>query len=77
MRCREIWVEGARRYRNPDEDIPEDFEEKRNAYYDDLKLPVNSDYFIKSLQARMKTALHTLDTGLSKNKEVSIRQKSN
>ena len=26
LRCKEIWVVGANRYRNPDEDLPTDFE---------------------------------------------------
>ena len=25
LRCKEIWVEGAARYRNPDDDLPPDF----------------------------------------------------
>ena len=29
LRCKEIWVVGADRYRNPDEDLPSDFEAKR------------------------------------------------
>ena len=28
IRAREIWVEGAGRYRNPDQDLPTDFEER-------------------------------------------------
>ncbi len=31
--CKEIWVVGASRYRNPDEDLPTDFEEHRQIYY--------------------------------------------
>ena len=31
LRCKEIWVVGANRYRNPDEDLPTDFEAKRDA----------------------------------------------
>lgn len=27
LRCKEIWVAGADRYRNPDDDLPSDFEE--------------------------------------------------
>ena len=30
LRCKEIWVVGANRYRNPDEDLPTDFEALRN-----------------------------------------------
>ena len=26
LRCKEVWVNGADRYRNPDEDLPTDFE---------------------------------------------------
>ena len=27
LRCKEIWVAGADRYRNPDEDLPADFDD--------------------------------------------------
>jgi hypothetical protein len=33
LRCKEIWVVGANRYRNPDEDLPADFEVERVPYY--------------------------------------------
>jgi hypothetical protein len=33
LRCREIWVEGAQRYQNPDQDIPADFYQNRPHYY--------------------------------------------
>ncbi|MER8976687.1 hypothetical protein [Mesorhizobium sp. M0800] len=36
LRCKEIWVVGADRYRNPDEDLPQDFQERRADYYRDL-----------------------------------------
>ena len=29
LRCRELWVVDANKYRNPDDDLPKDFEEKR------------------------------------------------
>jgi hypothetical protein len=32
LRCKEIWVVGANRYRNPDEDLPADFETERAPY---------------------------------------------
>tara|TARA_A200000113_G_scaffold222753_1_gene236960 strand:- start:988 stop:2790 length:1803 start_codon:yes stop_codon:yes gene_type:complete len=73
LRCREIWVEGARRYRNPDEDVPQDFEEKRTTYYEGLSLPMRSNDFITDLQARMEKALRTLNSGLYKNDKVFIR----
>jgi len=32
LRCKEIWVVGADRYRNPDDDLPADFEPLRGTY---------------------------------------------
>ena len=36
IRAKEIWVVGADRYRNPDDDLPKDFETRRAAYYQAL-----------------------------------------
>jgi hypothetical protein len=33
LRCREIWVVGSRRYRDPEEDLPQDFEERKGTYW--------------------------------------------
>ena len=56
LRCKEIWVVGANRYRNPDEDLPADFEVKRDEYYKALNLPLDADRFISELQAEMRAA---------------------
>ncbi len=45
LRCKEIWVVGANRYRNPDEDLPTNFEEHRETYYQALKLPIEVESF--------------------------------
>jgi hypothetical protein len=39
LRCKEIWVVGADRYRNPDEDLPVDFDKRREDYYGKLNCP--------------------------------------
>jgi TnpA family transposase len=41
LKCKEIWVMGADRYRNPDEDLPSDFEERRKEYYESLGLQLD------------------------------------
>jgi hypothetical protein len=38
LRSKEIWIDGNR-YRNPDEDLPVDFDQERPSYYAALKLP--------------------------------------
>ena len=75
LRCKEIWVIGANRYRNPDEDLPADFELKREEYYKALNLPLDADRFITELQTEMCEALNSFDGGLKKNRCVRIVSK--
>jgi TnpA family transposase len=75
LRCKEVWVAGANRYRNPDEDLPADFEIQRIPYYEALKLPLNADRFIADLQSEMREALHILDAGMPRNRRVRIERK--
>jgi hypothetical protein len=60
-------VVGANRYRNPDDDLPADFEAQRIPYYQALKLPLEADRFIADLQAEMREALRILDAGMPRN----------
>lgn len=72
LRCKELWVVGAKRYRNPDEDLPQDFEVKRERYYQDLQQPLDSAPFITQLQTEMTKALTQLSQGLPDNTKVKI-----
>jgi hypothetical protein len=76
LRCKEIWVVGANRYRNPDEDLPTDFDKQREAYYGALHQPLDSDAFTAALKKAMATALETLDSNLPKNPSVKILNKA-
>ncbi len=75
LRCKEIWVVGANRYRNPDEDLPADFEVERAPYYAALRLPVEADHFIEAIKAEMRTELATLDAGLPRNADVRLGER--
>ena len=66
LRSRELWVEGANKYRNPDDDLPKDFKEKREEYYKALSLPEEAKAFVASLQAEMIAALESFDGALPK-----------
>ena len=72
LRCKEIWVAGANRYRNPDEDLPKDFEHKRSVYYQDLGHPIEAEVFITSLQEEMRRGLGALNVNLPHNSKVRI-----
>ena len=75
--CKEIWVVGANRYRNPDEDLPTDFESKRQIYYQALTLPEDVETFISSLQQQMESGLEKLDLRMPRNKDVAILSQGN
>ena len=72
LSCKEIWVVGANRYRNPDEDLPTDFEQHRQTYYQALKLPENVETFIDDLQQKMAKGLEKLNHSIPNNAEVKI-----
>lgn len=57
VRCKEMWVEGAGRFRNPDEDLPQDFDRRRDEYYAALNQPQGAAFFIEELSTRLRTAL--------------------
>jgi TnpA family transposase len=72
VRCKEIWVAGAGRFRNPDDDLPQDFEIKREEYYQALEQPNQAATFIEALKARVSQALTALDQTLLSNPSVRI-----
>ncbi len=74
LRCKEVWIVGANRYCNPDEDLPVDFDGQRAAYYEVLNLPLDANTLIAGLQQEMRTALATFDTGLPRNSFVVTAQ---
>ncbi|MGB4873397.1 MAG: Tn3 family transposase, partial [Candidatus Promineifilaceae bacterium] len=50
LRCKEIWIEHADHYRNPDKDVPADFSDNRDEYYGALNLTQNGEEFVKALK---------------------------
>jgi len=72
LRSKEIWVMGADRHQNPDEDTPADYRDKRVEYYQALDLPLDADEFVKQIQQQMTEALKLFHDGLLTNPYVSI-----
>ena len=52
LRCKEIWAPGANRFRNPDDDLPTDFADRRAACYEHLGLPTDACAFTAMLTQR-------------------------
>jgi TnpA family transposase len=64
LRCKEIWVVGAGRWRDPDEDLPKDFEARRPEHYASLRKPLDPAEFIDGLRREMAAGLGALDEAL-------------
>lgn len=72
LRCKEIWVRDADRYRNPDDDLPLDFDINRESYYRDLGQTINATAFAEKLRSEMSSALELLNRDMPKNRKVRI-----
>jgi hypothetical protein len=72
LRCKEVWVKGACRFRNPDEDLPQDFDARRSEYYAALKQPLEAKVFVENLRRKMEAALAALNSDLPTNPNVKI-----
>jgi hypothetical protein len=65
LKCRGIWVEGAKEFRNPDEDLQPDFVQRRVEHYAALRKPLDPSDFIDQLREEMRGALRELNDELA------------
>ena len=73
IRAKEIWIEGADRHRNPDDDLPRDFNTRREAYYADLGLTQDAKSFVAGVKSGLEKELHLLNATLPDNDKVRLR----
>ncbi len=73
IRAKEIWIEGADRYRNPDDDLPGDFDTRRDAYYTGLGLSQDAKSFVAGVKAELEKELRLLNATLPDNDKVRLR----
>ncbi len=73
LRRREIYVCGAHRWRNPDDDLPTDFDANRDVHYAAIRKPRDPQAFIADLQARLHAGMERLDQAVSTNTAGGVR----
>ncbi|WP_326640051.1 Tn3 family transposase [Streptosporangium sp. NBC_01755] len=76
LRRREIYVAGARRWRNPEEDLPTDFEDNRDVHYENLRQPMDSSVFIATLKEAMRASMAVCGRAVSRNKAGGTKVKT-
>ena len=72
LKVKEIWTKSGYKYRNPEDDLPKDFDEKRREYYLMLGKDESAEKFVSDLQSDLKNHLTMLDKNISSNKLVKI-----
>jgi hypothetical protein len=65
-------VVGADRYRNPDDDLPKDFEIRREAYYSGLSLTPDAQAFCASIREELERELLLLNANIPQNDKVRL-----
>ncbi|GAA3618128.1 hypothetical protein GCM10022419_124580 [Nonomuraea rosea] len=73
IRRREILVEGGNTWRNPDHDLPVDFEDNRDVHYEARAKPRDPADFIADLKKRHVAALDRLNKGVKKHATGGVR----
>jgi len=76
VRSKEIWITGADRYRNPDDDLPADFAVNRDGYYVGLGLTQDAQRFVADVRAELEAELHLLNRTWPSNDKVQLRKSS-
>ena len=65
LRRREVWVEGAGRWRDADEDLPGDFDDNRDVHYFALGKPLEAAAFTADVRRRHRAALDRLNAAMT------------
>ncbi len=73
IRRREVWIAGSTRWRNPEEDLPQDFEENRDVHYDALSQPLDAGEFVANLKSKHAAALERFNTALAEGTAGGVR----
>jgi TnpA family transposase len=72
LKCKEVWIEGAHTFRNPQKDLPDDWEAKRHHYYEMLSQKTKAEEFIADLKEQMHEALHDFNLNIPRNPHIKI-----
>jgi hypothetical protein len=65
VRRREVWVEGANRWRDPEADLPADCQANREHHYAALRQPLDPTTFVAGVKARMAEALDAFASAIT------------
>lgn len=71
------WLEGSLKYRNPEYDVPEDFDNNKDYYYNIINQSLSAQEFVDTLKTKLSKAIRDFDNNFSKNEYVKIVKRKN
>jgi Domain of unknown function (DUF4158) len=77
LRSKAVWVHNSWRYRHPYKDLPTDFANRRDHYFDLLSLPKDNQSFMSALKEKMTKLLAELNDAIPGNSKIKILDKNN
>jgi TnpA family transposase len=77
LRSKAMWVHDSWRYRHPHKDLPDDFVNRRDHYFELLDLPKDSKQFVSILKEKMTKLLAELNEAIPGNSKIKILDKNN
>jgi hypothetical protein len=75
LRVKEVWIKDGYKYRNPEYDLPQDFDDNKDKYFSIINQTQNADEFVLELKNNLKKSLSSLSSTLPKNQHVQILKK--
>lgn len=72
LRCKNIYVDGSLTYRNPDKDLPPDWNNNKGKYYKNLGLPLDADDMINNVKDLLSKEMEMLNEQMPSNEKVKI-----
>lgn len=75
LSVKNIWVKQSYRYRNPEEDVPADFDENEDYYFNLLGLPKEAKTFIENKKKQIDDKLKGFNDSIPTNAKVIIKSR--
>ena len=72
LSCKNIWVEGAYKYTDPDKNLPQDFKQNTGFYYDMLSLTRDKDVALQNIKSIMLASIRAFNSSITGDDEVKI-----
>lgn len=69
LKCKEVWVEGAYRFRNPAEDLPKNWDAVRVEHYARRGIPLEPGSFLEQVREEMRSELKTFHDYLGRTRD--------